>query len=70
MEEVVLDDKSPMPFGVHKGVEMANVPASYLLWLYEGLKGTFLTVNTDQYRVFIYIKDNLDILESEVARGS
>ncbi len=66
MAEVVLDDKSPMPFGRYKGTEMANVPADYLLWLYEGLKNTFLTVNTDQYRVFIYIKDNLDVLETEV----
>lgn len=24
-----------MPFGKHKGQDMENVPASYLLWLFE-----------------------------------
>lgn len=30
-----LTDESLMPFGKHKGEKMANVPASYLLWLYD-----------------------------------
>lgn len=29
----MITDKSPMPFGKYKGTAMANVPASYLLWL-------------------------------------
>jgi uncharacterized protein (DUF3820 family) len=33
-----LTDSSIMPFGKHKGVKMANVPASYLLWLLENDK--------------------------------
>jgi uncharacterized protein (DUF3820 family) len=28
-------DKSLMPFGKHKGTALANVPASYLLWIYD-----------------------------------
>lgn len=33
----MLNDKSPMPFGKHKGTALANVPASYLLWIYDNL---------------------------------
>lgn len=52
-----LTDRDKMPFGKHKGKEMANVPAPYLLWLYvescthEGVKR--------------YILDNLTILQQE-----
>ena len=28
-----MNDNSLMPFGKHKGEKLANVPASYLLWL-------------------------------------
>jgi uncharacterized protein (DUF3820 family) len=28
-------DRDKMPFGKYKGKEMANVPAPYLLWLYD-----------------------------------
>jgi len=30
-----LTDESPMPFGKYKGEKMANVPASYLKWIYD-----------------------------------
>ncbi len=30
-----LTDESAMPFGKHKGEKMENVPARYLLWLWE-----------------------------------
>jgi len=29
-----ITDNTPMPFGKHKGKAMANIPAQYLLWLY------------------------------------
>lgn len=32
-----MDDKSLMPFGKYKGEKLANVPASYLLWIYDNL---------------------------------
>jgi uncharacterized protein (DUF3820 family) len=35
---MTLIDTSPMPFGKHKGTPMANVPAGYLLWLYDIVK--------------------------------
>lgn len=30
-----LSDESPMPFGMHRGKRMEDVPASCLLWLWE-----------------------------------
>jgi uncharacterized protein (DUF3820 family) len=30
-----MTDNDLMPFGVHKGKKMCNVPDSYLKWLYE-----------------------------------
>jgi uncharacterized protein (DUF3820 family) len=52
-----LTDESIMPWGIHKGKKMANVPASYLLWLY----------NNDKCfgNVKFYIKENLDVLTKE-----
>jgi uncharacterized protein (DUF3820 family) len=54
---MALNDNSPMPFGKYKGQKMENVPASYLLWLYDE--------NKCNREVRDYIKDNLDVLEDE-----
>ena len=35
---MTLNDNSLMPWGKHKGEKMANVPASYLLWLFDNGK--------------------------------
>jgi len=56
-ENIKLSDSSLMPWGKHKGIKMANVPASYLLWLYENDKCDNLVKN--------YIRDNLDVLKQE-----
>jgi uncharacterized protein (DUF3820 family) len=56
----MLTDESKMPFGVHKGKNMADVPASYLLWLYEN--------NKCSGEVKEYIKDNLDVIKVEIER--
>lgn len=53
-----LTDQSPMPYGKHQGTAMANVPAQYLLWLYENQKCT--------HEVREYITDNLDALRLEI----
>lgn len=53
-----LTDDSPMPFGKFKGEKMANVPASYLLWIYDNDKCS--------KEVKVYIKDNFDVLEAEI----
>lgn len=53
----MLTDESPMPFGIHKDEKMANVPAKYLLWLYENNKCTS--------QVKDYIVENLDVIKLE-----
>lgn len=54
----VLTDASLMPYGKHKGTPMEQVPASYLLWLYDNNR------TTDQVRA--YIVDNRAVLEKEM----
>jgi len=61
--EQPLKDSDILDWGKeHKGKALANVPASYLIWMYEKAKGVPL-----KYR--LYIKDNLDVLEKEVRNG-
>jgi uncharacterized protein (DUF3820 family) len=55
----VLTDESIMPWGIHKGKKLANVPAAYLLYLYDEKKVIW-------GEVFNYIKDNLDVLKAQV----
>ncbi len=52
-----MDDNSPMPFGKYEGQKMANIPASYLIWVYENKKCWGLVKE--------YIKDNLEVLRQE-----
>jgi len=54
----MLTDESLMPFGMHKGTKMANVPAKYLLFLYDNNKCTS--------QVKDYIVENEDVLRLEV----
>ena len=53
-----LNDNSFMPFGKYKNDRMVNVPASYLLWLYDNDK-----CNKE---VRDYITENLDVLKHEI----
>lgn len=55
-----LTDKSPMPFGVHKGKLIKNVPASYLLWLWNN--GVWQEAHKPIHH---YIKDNIAALEMD-----
>lgn len=55
-----LTDKSLMPFGKHKGEALANVPASYLIYIYENFS---LPENLKKY-----IRDNLEGLRQDVKR--
>ena len=54
-----MDDNSLMPFGEHEGKKLANVPAHYLIWLFD---------NDRAGRVKRYIENNLDALREEVKR--
>lgn len=55
-----MDDNSVMPYGIHKGKKLANVPAQYLIWLYEN--------NKCSGEVREYIKENLEVLKNENKR--
>jgi len=52
-----LTDNSLMPFGRHRGKAMINVPAIYLLWLYNN--------GCDHAEVREYIMNNLEALNKE-----
>jgi uncharacterized protein (DUF3820 family) len=54
-----MDDNSIMPFGKYKGDTMANIPASYLLWLYENNKCYGDVKN--------YIKENMFVIKEQIA---
>jgi len=55
-----MTDNSLMPFGKYKGTKMANVPASYLIWIFEN--------NKCSIEVIKYVRENLDVLKEEVKR--
>lgn len=57
-----LEDNDLMPFGKHKGKKMKDVPADYLIWIYENLD--WLAARYP--RVDGYIHYNWNILELEV----
>lgn len=53
-----LQDNDKMPFGMHKGKAMIEVPAQYLLYIYNN------GMCSDS-RVRTYIESNLDALKKE-----
>lgn len=56
-----MNDFSLMTFGKYKGITLVNVPAKYLLWLYE--QGD---IKKDLKK---YIEDNMDVLKKEIKDG-
>lgn len=53
-----MDDNSIIPFGKFKGEKLANVPESYLIWLYNEGKCFGALRN--------YIEENLDVMKSQI----
>lgn len=53
-----MDDNTPMPWGLHKGRKMANVPSSYLKWVYDNNKG--------DAAVRGYIESNLNVILKDI----
>lgn len=47
-----------MPFGKHKGEDIASVPADYLIWLNNNKEDLYGDIKD-------YIVENLDVLEEE-----
>jgi hypothetical protein len=63
-----LTDDSPMPFGCHKDKKMSEVPASYLLWLWDDCDFYRLGSDSRARRgVALYISRNFHALETECA---
>lgn len=56
-----MTDEDLMPFGKFKGEKMINVPADYLLWLYNNGK-CFGEVKK-------YLEDNKVVFEAEIKRN-
>ena len=59
-----LTDNDPMPFGMHQGKAMANVPDQYLIWFWgencdELRKGQ---VRGDKLSVMTYIEESFEDL--------
>ena len=54
-------DESLMPFGMYKGRQMADVPAEYLLYIYEH--------DMCLGWVKLYIEENLGVIETQIARA-
>jgi hypothetical protein len=57
-KEEIITDESLMPYGTHKGTAMANVPAAYLIWMYDNNK---LIPPLKRY-----VKDNMEVLRQEL----
>jgi uncharacterized protein (DUF3820 family) len=58
---MALTDYDRMPFGKYKNEKMANVPAEYLIWLYDNDK-----CSGD---VREYIIENMDVLKQEITNN-
>ena len=59
-----LSDTDPMPFGMHQGKPMQDIPASYLHWLWtNGGKDNKVCLVAD------YIRRNIDALKKEHPDG-
>ena len=56
-----MEDTDLMPFGVHKGEKMANVPASYLMWVEDNVRENSITK-----KVLEYIEENRDAILLEL----
>lgn len=62
---IELKDTDPMPFGMHKGIPMQDVPASYMFWHWtkRGLEHDKINPVAD------YIRRNLSAFEMDYPDG-
>jgi hypothetical protein len=56
----IIEDTELMPFGKYKGKEMAEVPASYLMWFRDNVP-----VSSGNKPIHDYIDENIDVLIKE-----
>lgn len=55
----IITDNSKMEFGMYKGYPLIDVPASYLIFLYDSGKAG---------RYAAYIKENMDVLTKQAKK--
>jgi uncharacterized protein (DUF3820 family) len=55
---MALTDTCPMPWGKYKGDDMEDVPASYLLFMYDN-------GGINDKQVLDYVEDNIEVLRKE-----
>lgn len=68
--EKPLDDLDPMPFGMHKGKPMQDVPAKYLHWLWtRSDRGIQLKERTNVGSVYRYIESRIEHMKKEHPDG-
>lgn len=58
------DENTRLTFGIHKGEKLGDVPASYLIYLWDNSK------HISQPGIEQYIQDNYEVLKEEVKRGN
>ena len=58
-----MTDTDRMPFGKHKNEKMANVPASYLLWIRHTMFNNQLVKDNPLSE---YIEENLETFKEEI----
>lgn len=58
-----MSDTDLMPFGMHKGEMMEDVPASWLMWLRDNGSETVRNMYAE---VFNYIEENMDVIQKEL----
>lgn len=62
-----LTDFSEMPFGKYKGKKMMDVPADYILFMYEKIRPIALNKMYLSQKMFVnYVEDCKEVLEKQV----
>ena len=57
-KQIKYTDKTPFPYGRYSGKEMQDVPAKYLMWMYDN--------NKLSQPIKEYVYENKDVLEIEL----
>lgn len=61
----ISNDESLMPFGIHKGKKMKDVPDSYLWFMYNRINDNKIPINYNlmEKEFMEYVKDNLEAIK-------
>ncbi len=59
------NDTTIMPFGKYAGVALGNIPAGYLIWLYDNFDFRYKDLYLKNY-----IKENMDVLIQESKKNN